>query len=649
MEAGKSLGKLAIKEDLRPEMQPSPASHPPQRFDPIGQPFRVLRIDPSATADQVAAAYALAVSPNKDQAEASQDNKPSQGVLMAHEALADARKSILDIDGRLSCELAFPIDSAAVQIELFYAALDRETPASELMQIAHGLGPLSRANFFAGSRRPLEGPELLAFLEAQAAVDANEIYVILKGLRYRAGIAPPSLASVSQGLRDLYAAQGEAILSIYESAQRAEALSECTKTVLSSGERYRIEALSGLLSIYRRSTDTVRSKANADLREACESLQRQPDDAPSIERLTAALSAWALLCQPLMALDAQRGHHDEDIEFAIDHVRALLADLSVSHHFEAFRVVIDLARTAFGSMPRAIEQFEKAALLVQRLGWKSEIKVLEAAIERAIEGPDLVVALEAGFGEKSTTPALELWLAFDRTIKATKASQYADRPWTLIHDLASRLADHPENVAAASVLLSDAIRQAEDDQIDPALTGLLRADLHGLQSRYPPAPSGKQRASGRFGQRALLAGSTLITLVCFVFLYRHFGPVFSGLTPPTSDPSMVVASTPPNPEVIPPVATGQRLELSSVRYCRFQEERLRIVKRHVTGTEDVRAFNVLASDYNSRCSDFFFQDKDQNTVLQELGSQTGTLEADAMRILATWPWHAANGNTASPK
>jgi hypothetical protein len=71
---------------------------------------------------------------------------------------------------------------------------------------------------------------------------------------------------------------------------------------------------------------------------------------------------------------------------------------------------------------------------------------------------------------------------------------------------------------------------------------------------------------------------------------------------------------------------------------------LRIVKRHVNGSDDVRAYNMLASDYNSRCSDFFYQDKDQKDISDEMDIKRPMLEADAMRILATWPWHAANKN-----
>jgi hypothetical protein len=94
------------------------------------------------------------------------------------------------------------------------------------------------------------------------------------------------------------------------------------------------------------------------------------------------------------------------------------------------------------------------------------------------------------------------------------------------------------------------------------------------------------------------------------------------------------------PELLPPVGKGQHLTQNYVRYCRFQEERLRIIKARIRGADDRGAFNVLANDYNSRCADFFFLDDDANIVNDELIAKRNILEDDALRIMATWPWRA---------
>ena len=67
------------------------------------------------------------------------------------------------------------------------------------------------------------------------------------------------------------------------------------------------------------------------------------------------------------------------------------------------------------------------------------------------------------------------------------------------------------------------------------------------------------------------------------------------------------------------------------------------VKQQVRGAEDIRAYNALANDYNSRCSDFFYQDEDLRLVKEEVIAKRTLLEADAERILSTWPWRTKAG------
>ena len=71
---------------------------------------------------------------------------------------------------------------------------------------------------------------------------------------------------------------------------------------------------------------------------------------------------------------------------------------------------------------------------------------------------------------------------------------------------------------------------------------------------------------------------------------------------------------------------------------------MRVIKQHVQGLEDIQAFNMLANDYNSRCSNFYYLDEDLKIVTEEVKAKKQMLEADAMRILSTWPWHAASDN-----
>ena len=100
-------------------------------------------------------------------------------------------------------------------------------------------------------------------------------------------------------------------------------------------------------------------------------------------------------------------------------------------------------------------------------------------------------------------------------------------------------------------------------------------------------------------------------------------------------------------EIMPPVGAGQHLELGGVRYCKFQEARLLMIKPEVHGAEETRRFNELAKDYNSRCSDFYYRDADIATVEAEMARNSSRFAADAKRIVSTWPGHDFSDRSAS--
>ena len=143
----------------------------------------------------------------------------------------------------------------------------------------------------------------------------------------------------------------------------------------------------------------------------------------------------------------------------------------------------------------------------------------------------------------------------------------------------------------------------------------------------------------RHVKKATLAAAALLAMLGLLGAYWTFDLGEAS--------SVASAPNPPQPktepELLPPVGKGQRFSREYVRYCHFQQERLRVVKQQVRGPEDIRAYNALANDYNSRCSDFFYQDEDLRLVKEEVIAKRKLLEADAERILSTWPWHKNAG------
>ncbi len=136
----------------------------------------------------------------------------------------------------------------------------------------------------------------------------------------------------------------------------------------------------------------------------------------------------------------------------------------------------------------------------------------------------------------------------------------------------------------------------------------------------------------------LLAGAALLVS----YEIGVLPPIHKGTA--TQDPD----NKPQASELLPPVGRGQRLTREYVRYCKFQERRLGIVKQYIQAADDVRAYNSLVNDYNSRCSDFYYQDEDINAVMVEISANSKMFEADAQRIMSTWPWRTTSQASQPP-
>jgi hypothetical protein len=174
-----------------------------------------------------------------------------------------------------------------------------------------------------------------------------------------------------------------------------------------------------------------------------------------------------------------------------------------------------------------------------------------------------------------------------------------------------------------------------EEQIN-SLTGEFdRAGKGSIQKRFSPLDSRRRRFAIAVLGLIVLGGASVVFL--------HVNNARS-----TAESQSLPASK-SEPESLPPASQGQRYSLESVRYCHYQGERLRFVKQQVYSQDDIRAYNALANDYNSRCANYFYQDEDLRLVTGEVAAKQKLLEADAQRIVSTWPWHVERGQAASPK
>src|SRR5439155_15201658 len=78
-----------------------------------------------------------------------------------------------------------------------------------------------------------------------------------------------------------------------------------------------------------------------------------------------ALDHWALLCEPLLLLDAHEGFSDPEMTVAPDRVFGLLGDLCNHRHYLRAQQVLDHALEAFGSIPDTAARLAEAGEILR--------------------------------------------------------------------------------------------------------------------------------------------------------------------------------------------------------------------------------------------------------------------------------------------
>ncbi|CCE01594.1 hypothetical protein [Bradyrhizobium sp. STM 3809] len=627
-------------------------------FDLLGQPFRFLRITPSATkramedAVQVIREASAAV---------------PQELLTAHQALSDLKT-------RLFHELTYPLACSPGDVEAFYLALDNGVSTKEALSFVQRLSPLDRANFLAhvANRRPAPGELLIDLISAQAAIDTNEVYAAIKAARQSAELPPPSLVSVSDGISRACDVQLTAALRGYPTVWEAiPAVLDCTIHILSTGASDCWSRLDLLLDKYEAAIDQPRLEAKGFIEQVCALLREQPNHRALHERLRDSVHLWTSLCRPVLARQLTY-RPDGDLDTPLGTIRDLLEELAQTGAAKAALAISDATREIFAAVPTTMDQLSADARLLSRLTLAAQLEELNSAIEGAkADSPAIINALESsGFGEQSVGQARVLWLAFTQASKTADTTS-RELAWKQIHQFTLRLSNAPGAGKAVIALISGLIVYGEANAPPPTLMREMRNSLQFMQSFVgaaphennhkpvatptPPSPrpslfSGLRRMTSK--RKAVSRGNLkrrlwrLLMLGIGGLIAITLGGIainlslnwFRSSSKSVAMPATAADDAPPLAlaQTIPPVGTGQRLDVPAVRYCHFQKERLRFIKQSIKTPEQARHLNLLVVDYNSRCSDFFYRDDDLRQVQAEVDANAPSLAQEAKQIIAGW-------------
>jgi len=498
----------------------------------------------------------------------------------AKQVLEDARAAIMDPSRRLSCDLSYPIDSSPAQIQSLYAKLLGNLSTQEALTYAEQLAPLSRANFLAhvAASGPVGGALLPALLDAHVDVAVPELYGLLKTLRNKAGWPTPSLVKVSEGLRDLLGQHAMAVIFGCGDVENA------AWPVLECTQSILVTGES-----YR------------------------------IEALTVLLDAYR------QATAERRSELDDTLHDTCAALQQRPDTPSAIHDFTE-------------TMDRWISLYRPLILLDDnRLHRDPDVQIAISRIRRLLAGasieqlyPTTQKLIDLAGAASSCSPAdIE---QFSRAAMFYQNSTIDRRiePLGDLYDQPER--DPPRLMGAFEAAMA---RHAKYTSANPAVLVSPRDSLDHIEA-HPTTERKKNRAFRTTVKWLAIVCAVLFGGAVSVAVYQFYSPR------PSASAAAESSAPALGPEMLPPVGKGQHLTQDYVRYCRFQEERLRIIKGKVQGADDTGAFNALANDYNSRCANFFYLDDDLKIVNEELVAKQAILEDSALRIIATWPWRASS-------
>jgi hypothetical protein len=404
---------------------------------------------------------------------------------------------------------------------------------------------------------------------------------------------------------------------------------------------------------------------------ACAALSVNPSDTSSIRDISKAAVVWTSLCRPLLAWNADQPDRQLKFDTPVAPLRELVRGLCGRRQLQAAVEVAAATREMLAAIPTTLDQLaEDAGPFATMSAYRSMDQLRKLIHDAEMDASLLIQALAtSGFGETSKGAAKRLWQGFVDAAASTSSEPSSCR---LVHDFAVRLSNRPEAAAAVVALINGLIRYGERASLPSRMLGELRDNLtfmHSFMGAEPAAddmPAGQpttekgartaalfaplirlfarnsRRVSSsdkvHWGRSAVGVGLfTTVALCAYAFcLGLDRVPFWLSETS-----AAVTATSPFDAQTVPQVGTGQHLSLEGVRYCHYQQERIRFIKQQLKGAEDARAYNLLIVDYNSRCSDIFYRDEDLKRVEAEVSAKQDLLEKDARRIVSAWPGHGS--------
>jgi hypothetical protein len=651
----------------------------PAVFDLTLNPFAVLGVSLRTRQEDIAEAGEDALS----------DHRYAEAVIQK------AQQALMVPKGRLDAELSWlpgtsPSTAKTLLQHLGDALYD---DAAAILSDMVGLDKANLAADLCCRDRTGTG-YVMDLMEGYRDFDAKSVQAVLAENRAISGFAridPDMLSGALVNLRKIHAKA--AMEFIKAEKHPGKAMYEVVDFYLHEENDHINQAMTELAREYDAWSEGKLRDIRDGIQKEIEALRLDHSQVSRYERISDLLDAWDEYSQPMQMIEEAKGHDEPRSRELYNEIRDFCLWLAndESEYEHALRLSKDLQRV-FPELPSVSINLEEDVQALERLVDQSKreklIGPLAALIPEIYGKEDNLVhdLIMAGFGHGSQGVALQLYKAFIQSVELSQGSDQADVPWNVIRNLALNLNNDHDSPRAAHTLLEGAVKftripprpeilevlkremrvtrvnylgeefkASKDRDAMIAIAGEIIAttddpDTRANFTRVRDAlVSQKHKKLWKWGFAALVAGGIIWAIIADGNKRPSYSssssssystPTYSETTPSTDSTtsnSDWLDSVPAGSwrKDIPPAIKGGTLSLAGLRYCMFEGEVIDALRLMVQD-RDTNKFNAAVNDYNARCSDARYYERDMTTVKREMAANRTAVAQTASDTVQSW-------------
>jgi hypothetical protein len=433
-------------------------------FDLLQNPFILLRVQPTATAQDIKHAYEDAV----------------EDGIAAIDLLRRAQQELLTPRLRINAEVGGFLDVSHSLASQVIARLRTSASRTELDDLIWKLHALPKSNVLAhlASQSTATIDNFMELIEVQATITASTIYEAISDAREAAGAAKADSEAVAHALAGLAERQVKAVIARAIATDGfAKAFDAFVARILGTTDPVLITKLDLYIRAYNDAVAPALSLHCEMVVTACTAIRSNPKDNASFEKLWRALRAWSEIAHPLQLFESHMNREEPQARELFMLVRDLCIWLANEQQaYEAACIVTRYCAEIFKELPRALAQMQEEISTLSKLSkQKIAADLLEplcTVITKADQSHREVEKelFRNGFGPRSHGLVKELYDEFTKAIGIRTGSEMGDIPWRLVRGAAISLNNDSQSPDAAAKLIDGlvchfAVHRPSDDVV----------------------------------------------------------------------------------------------------------------------------------------------------------------------------------------